>query len=63
MKKPLDDVIPTLGFNSYLLHTPSLSKKDAKIELIDLGGSIKIRKLWSEYFSRAHGLILLLGKI
>ena len=30
------------------------------INFFNLGGSIKIRKLWSDYFPRAHGLILLL---
>ena len=57
----MDDVIPTLGFNSYALDTFALNKnKEAKVELIDLGGSAKIRKLWEDYYASAHGLILLL---
>lgn len=53
--------MPTLGFDSYLLDSPALTKnKDTKVELIDLGGSSKIRKLWDEYLPTAHGLICLL---
>ena len=50
-----------MGFDSYLLDAPTLNKsKETKVELIDLGGSIKIRRLWEEYFPSAHGLICLL---
>ena len=52
-------MVPTLGFDSYLLDSPS-PNKETKVELVDLGGSIKIRKLWTEYFPSAHGLICLL---
>lgn len=44
-----------------MLDSPALNKKkEIKVELIDLGGSAKIRKLWEDYYSSAHGLICLL---
>ena len=49
---PLHLMRPTLGMN-----LAKFDSKHAKLRVMDLGGSIKMRKLWDRYYNDIHGIV------
>ncbi|XP_022190631.2 ADP-ribosylation factor-like protein 13B [Nilaparvata lugens] len=51
-KEPVEDVVPTVGFNSVkLIH------RGHQVIIYDLGGGKQIRDIWHRYFADVHGVI------
>ena len=50
---PIDDVVPTIGFSN--LELKQFNK--FPVEIYDLGGGVKIRSIWRNYFALIHGII------
>ncbi|KAH7644528.1 hypothetical protein HUG17_0066 [Dermatophagoides farinae] len=53
----VDDVVSTIGFSKYELH---LRQNRFKIILYDVGGSVRIRSIWRNYYSLVHGIIFVI---
>ncbi|RZF37047.1 hypothetical protein LSTR_LSTR012390 [Laodelphax striatellus] len=51
-KEPVEDVVPTVGFNSV-----KLSHRGHQVIIYDLGGGKQIRDIWHRYFADVHGVI------
>ncbi|OTF72923.1 ADP-ribosylation factor-like protein 13B-like protein [Euroglyphus maynei] len=55
--KSSDDVVSTIGFSKYELR---LRQNRFKIILYDVGGSVRIRSIWHNYYSLVHGIIFVI---
>ncbi|XP_046667228.1 ADP-ribosylation factor-like protein 13B [Homalodisca vitripennis] len=51
-REPVDDTVPTVGFNSI-----TLKHRGFTVLIYDLGGSSQIRGIWHRYFVDVHGII------
>ena len=53
---PFDDAIPTVGFS-----VVEMKKFDRfKVIVYDLGGGLKIRAIWTNYYALVHGIIFVI---
>lgn len=50
-----NEVAPTIGFQSYDLHTNNFA-----VKIFDLGGGGNIRGIWRNYLAEAHGIIFVI---
>ena len=52
----MEDIIPTIGFSN--LEMKKYEKY--KVVVYDLGGGIRIRSIWKNYFALIHGIIFVI---
>merc|ERR1711865_249155 len=47
------DVCPTVGFSP----TPMQLSEETKVRIYDVGGGVKIRGIWEQYYADCHGVV------
>ncbi|XP_054163951.1 ADP-ribosylation factor-like protein 13B, partial [Oppia nitens] len=53
---PLEDIIPTIGFSNLELRRYG----KYRVVVYDLGGGVRIRGIWKNYFALVHGIIFVI---
>ena len=58
MGQPLDNSIPTIGFN-----VETIQCKSTTIQAWDLGGQNRLREMWSYYYDEVSGIIFVVDSV